>query len=344
MSDGPSIGVLGTGHWGRNLLRNFHRLDVLAGFCDQNPDTAGIFGAQYPDVQSYPDADSLFADTAIDAVAIATPAVTHGDLTRRALEAGKHVFVEKPLCLDVPQGHTLKNDADRRGRVLMVGHLLLYHPAFRALKEFVDAGNLGNLRYIYSNRLSLGRIRREENALWSFAPHDVSMILALTGMLPDQVMTSGGTYLHPEVADTTISVLTFGGGVQAHIFVSWLHPYKDHRTVVIGTEGMAVFHDSLDGPDKLRHYPHKVGWNDDLPTVEKGESLPIAYGPEEPLAAECRHFVDCVTRGETPTSDAAEGLRVLSVLDACQKSLSCGLPQGLAGEPPCTVAALMDPV
>jgi UDP-2-acetamido-3-amino-2,3-dideoxy-glucuronate N-acetyltransferase len=196
----------------------------------------------------------------------------------------------------------------------------------------VAAGGVGDIRYIYANRLSLGRIRRVENALWSFAPHDVSMILSLVGEMPARVVASGGTYLSPEVADTTLSHLSFGDGVQAHIFVSWLHPYKDHRMVVVGADGMLVFDDVKRGADKLLHYPHAVSWRDGLPTIDKAEAHPVAYDSEEPLKRECAHFLDCVATGATPISDAAEGVRVLAVLDACQRSLASGEPTTLAGE------------
>jgi UDP-2-acetamido-3-amino-2,3-dideoxy-glucuronate N-acetyltransferase len=210
--------------------------------------------------------------------------------------------------------------------VLMVGHLLLYHPAFVALRALVHAGRIGALRYVYSNRVSLGRLRREENALWSFAPHDFSMILALAGAMPDRVSANGGSYLAHGVADTTLSHMHFPGGVQAHVFVSWLHPYKDQRLVVVGADGMAVFNDVADGADKLLLYPHRAQWDGDVPVVEKVAAEPIAYAPDEPLGRECAHFLDCCATGARPLSDAAEGLRVLAVLDACQRSLVQGRP------------------
>ncbi len=320
------IAVVGTGHWGRNLLRNFHALGALAAFCDVRDDARAEFAALYPDATPHGDMRAVLADDAIDAVVIATPAATHGALAARALAAGKHVFVEKPLALDLAEGRALREQADRSGLTLMVGHLLLYHPAFVALETLVAEGALGDLRYIYSNRLSLGQIRREENALWSFAPHDISMILRLCGARPIRAMTNGGAYLSPTVADTTLSHLSFAGGVQAHIFVSWLHPYKDHRMVVVGSEGMAAFHDSQAGADKLLLYRHGVGWDGDAPSVARAEATPIPYGDGEPLAAECRHFLDCVASGARPRSDADEALGVLAVLDACQRSLTGGQP------------------
>lgn len=327
------VGVVGLGHWGPNLARNFAAHGALAALADARPDILARQAGQYPGVQTFPDLDSMLAAGAVDAVAIATPAATHGALVMAALAAGKHVFVEKPLCLDLREARALGLAADKAGLTLMVGHLLLYHPAFIALRALAEQGRLGQLRYVYSNRLSLGKIRREENALWSFAPHDVSMVLALAGALPSRAVTTGGSYLLPHVADTTLSHLTFPNGMQAHIFVSWLHPYKDHRLVVIGSEAMATFHDSEPEGRKLLLYPHAVAWDGDLPTITKAAAEPIPYEAGEPLFLECGHFLESIARRATPRSDAQESLRVLSVLDACQRSLASGEPVTLTDAP-----------
>lgn len=319
------IGVVGTGYWGKNLLRNLSAMGVLAAMCDSNHDALKGFAQQYPDAKPYADFDAMLADQNLDAVVIATPAETHGALAERALQAGKHVFVEKPLCLDLQQGARLIELAEQQGLRLMVGHLLLYHPAFRAVLELVEAGRLGDLRYVYSNRLSLGKIRREENSLWSFAPHDISMILRLTKCLPHRVTTTGGNYLSPSVADTTLTHLTFREGLQGHIFVSWLHPYKDHRMVVVGSEGMLVFDDVVEG-HKVSLYRHTATWQGDLPKIDKAVAEPVVYDDVEPLRNECEHFIECLREGKTPISDGPEGLRVLTVLDACQRSLDQGMP------------------
>ncbi|MFP6758032.1 MAG: Gfo/Idh/MocA family oxidoreductase [Alphaproteobacteria bacterium] len=332
MSAPARVGVIGTGYWGRNLVRNFDALGALAAFCDVDPNTVANFSRQYPHAAPFTDPADLLASDTVTSVAIATPAASHGELVAAALAAGKHVFVEKPLCLDIAEGRALADLAHDRGLTLMVGHLLLYHPAFIALCRAVESGRLGTLRYIYSNRLSLGKIRREENAFWSFAPHDISMILRLAGAMPERVVTNGGTFLSPSVADTTLSHLTFPGGLQAHIFVSWLHPYKDHRLVVVGADGMAVFDDVLAGADKLSLYAHSVDWNGGLPSINKAEAEAIAYDETEPLSLECGHFLDCVATGGVPVSDAAEGLRVLTVLDAGQRSLAQGAPIIIASE------------
>jgi UDP-2-acetamido-3-amino-2,3-dideoxy-glucuronate N-acetyltransferase len=332
MTDSPDIrvAVIGAGYWGKNLVRNFSALGVLGAICDVDPARVAALVAAHPEARNAT-ADGVLDDPGINAVAIATPAATHGALARRALDAGKHVFVEKPLCLDLEEASDLGSIARRRGLVLMVGHMLLYHPAYVSLRETVFSGGIGTLRYVYSTRLSLGKIRREENALWSFAPHDISMILDLVGRLPERLTASGAAFLSAGVADTTLSHLDFGKGLQAHVFVSWLHPFKDHRMVVVGSEGMIVFDDVLTGPQKLRLYRHKVEWNGEIPAVSKADAEHLPYDDAEPLGVECRHFLTAISGGGQPRSDAAEGIRVLKVLDACQRSLACGQPILLGG-------------
>ena len=318
------VAVLGTGYWGKNILRNIDALGGLLAFYDSNSDTRDRFATEYPRAEVAIDVDHILNNPTIDAVAIATPAATHGELTRRALAAGKHVFVEKPLCLDYSEALELGELADTNRLVLMVGHLLLYHPAFLSLMDYVSRGKIGALRYIYSNRASLGKIRREENALWSFAPHDISMVLALTRRMPNRVVCNGGAWLSPNVADTTLSHFDFGDGLQAHIFVSWLHPFKDHRLVVIGETGMLVFNDTVNGDEKVMHYGHTVGWNGDIPVLDRAEGNPVAYREQEPLKLEMEHFLECCRSRARPRSDANEGARVLAVLDLCQKALLSG--------------------
>jgi UDP-2-acetamido-3-amino-2,3-dideoxy-glucuronate N-acetyltransferase len=317
----PKVGIVGLGHWGANLVRNVSALGALAATHDSAAPTRAKFAAHYPGARCTDTADEILADRAIEAVMIATPAATHGALVRAALAAGKHVFVEKPLCLDVEEACALRAEAERCRRVLMVGHLMHYHPAFIALRDAVRAGTLGRMRYIYSHRLSLGRIRREENALWSFAPHDISMIIALMQEMPVRVSAEGAHFLADGVADTTLSHLTFRGGEQAHIFVSWLHPYKDQRLVVVGEKAMAVFNDVAPGPEKLLLYRHEAGWSGDIPVVARAEAEPIPFDPAEPLRRECEAFLASIRNGRAPPSDASEGIRVLTILDACQRAL-----------------------
>ena len=322
MVDGVKLCVVGTGYWGRNLVRNFDGLGVLEALCEASPETAASIANTFSEARVLSDVGAVVADPSLNAVAIATPAVTHGALVRQFLEADRHVFVEKPLCLDPREASELGDLAEARSRTLMVGHLLLYHPAFRALQSLVATGQVGQLRYIYSNRASLGKVRTEENALWSFAPHDVSMILALTGRMPERVIASGANYLTDGVADTTLSHLTFSHDLQAHIFVSWLHPYKEHRMVVVGSEGMIVFNDVAEGEDKLLLYPHVSKSEGGVPVINRAEAKPISYEAAEPLHLECAHFLDCVISGNRPLSDAAEGARVLRVLKACEESIT----------------------
>ncbi len=322
--DSPAVAVVGAGYWGKNLIRNFHNLGALAAICDNDPDSLARFARQYPDVAQHLAFADVLQNDSIQAVAIATPAETHHDLAKEALLAGKDVFVEKPLCLEVAQADELIDLANAQQRILMVGHLLHYHSAFIKLQELVAEGALGRIYYIYSNRLNLGKIRREENILWSFAPHDISVILALAGELPETVVSRGGNYLHQHIADVTLSALEFKDGLQAHIFVSWLHPYKEQRLVVVGDRQMAVFNDVAPQNEKLLLYPHQIEWRDHLPVANKAEAIPVEIEATEPLRSECQYFLNCVTNRSRPLTDGEEGRRVLQVLNACQRSLETG--------------------
>ncbi len=315
----PSLAVIGCGYWGRNLVRVFAELGALRCVCDTDKQRyeplkfAGSPPAFTDDLQE------VLADPQLPAVAIATPAATHYDLVRRSLEAGKDVFVEKPLALNARQGEELVALAQRRAAVLMVGHILLYHPAVVKLRQLVQQGALGRILYCYSNRLNMGLIRTEENILWSFAPHDISVILHLLGEEPIAAEADGQSYLTPGVVDVTLSRLKFKSGANGHIFVSWLHPSKEQRLVIVGTEKMAVFDDTAE--KKLLLYPHHVDWIGRTPKAVKAEPVVVELDKAEPLKEECRHFLDCIVSRKTPLSDGREGLRVLRVLDACQQSL-----------------------
>lgn len=326
----PRVAVVGTGRWGRNLVRNFAELGALGALCDADVAVLNALGERYPGVARYESVEAALADPGVDAVAIATPSASHGALVRRVLDSGRAVFVEKPLCMDLAEGEALRRLAESRGLVLMVGHLLLYHPAFVALRELVHDGGIGELRYLYSHRLNFRGHGGEDDALWDFGPHDVSMILSLVEELPARVTTGGGAAVHPEVADTALLHFSFPSGLQAHVFASWVHPFKDQRLVVVGAGGMIVFDDVLPGPKKLLLYPHAVDWSAGVPTVTRAEAVPIPYRGIEPLAAECAHFLDCVRTGRNPQSDAGEAVRVLAVLDACRRSLAAGAPVELA--------------
>lgn len=337
----PAVAVIGAGHWGKNIIRNFHELGHLAAICDSNPATLKRFEATYAGLEHYLAYSDVLQAGEIPAVAIATPAETHYTLAREALLAGKDVFVEKPLCLEDSQAEELIRIAAERRRVLMVGHLLRYHPAFVKLQELVRAGELGRIYYIYSNRLNLGKIRREENILWSFAPHDVSAILALADELPENVISRGGNYLHEQIADVTLSILEFRGGLRSHIFVSWLHPYKEQRLVVVGDRKMAVFNDVAPPGEKLLLYPHQIEWRNHLPVPSKKEAQPVDVATVEPLRLECEHFLECVRTRATPRTDGHEGKQVLQVLNACQQSLETGQSVELGG--PCSSDVSLHP-
>ena len=257
------LALVGAGYWGKNLARNFNALGVLHTLCDTSPDTLAAFGAEYASVAKTTDFARMLHDGAIRKVVVATPAVAHHQFARAALEAGKDVYVEKPLCVIVAHAEDLVKLAEANQRILMVGHLLQYHPCIERLRAMLSQGDLGKLCYISSNRLNLGKIRREENALWSFAPHDISVILALVNhQFPEQVRCVGGTFLTSGVADTTMTTLRFAGGVRAHIYVSWLNPFKEQKLTVVGSEGMAVFDDTKPWNEKLVVYRDHLHWKD----------------------------------------------------------------------------------
>jgi UDP-2-acetamido-3-amino-2,3-dideoxy-glucuronate N-acetyltransferase len=315
-----NVACIGAGYWGRNLIRNFDSLGALGWVCELDPETRSQLAPHYPKARFTDSLDEILDDPRVAAVAIATPAETHSQIVRSALSKGKDVFVEKPLCLSVAEGRELVQLAAERKKILMVGHLLQYHPAIEKLRELVHGGELGRLEYIYSSRLNLGRIRREENILWSFAPHDLSVILSLVGQPPDSVRAHGGNYLQERVADVTVSLLSFPNGVRAHIFVSWLHPYKEQKLVVVGDRKMAVFDDM--SPDrKLLIYSHEINWKNNVPVAVRAEPEVVPIEMAEPLRVECQHFLDCVETRQTPRTNGEEGLQVLEILERSQQSL-----------------------
>lgn len=315
------IAVIGSGYWGKNLVRNFDALGALKLVCDKNEDVLNQFIKQYPNIETCLSFSDVLSRPDIDGVVIAAPAETHYTLGREALLAGKHLYVEKPLVLDEKEGEELINLAIEKKRVLMVGHLLQYHPVFIRLRELAASGELGRINYIYSNRLNLGKIRREENILWSFAPHDISMILTLAGESPKRVSATGGYYLHQKIADVTTTHLEFSSGLKAHIFVSWLHPFKEQKLVVVGDKKMAVFDDTKPWSDKLLLFPHQIKWDNHIPTPIKAEPEKPFIPESEPLRNECTHFLECIANSKKPVTDGREGINVLRILNASQQSL-----------------------
>lgn len=315
-----NIAVIGCGYWGQNLIRNFAELGALHTICDSNPEALNRPEQLYPNINKETKFERVLASRDIRGVIISTPAVLHHSMAKQALEAGKDVFVEKPLSLKVEEGEELVRLAEENGRVLMVGHLLEYHPAIVRLKELVDSGELGKINYIYSSRLNLGKFRTEENILWSFAPHDISVVLLLLDEMPQQVSAHGGYYLNQGIADVTVTTMSFRNDTKAHIFVSWLHPYKEQKLVVIGDKKMAVFDDVIP-ENKLVLYENYLEWDNGVPLPNKNESIPIKFVMDEPLRLECQHFLDCMVSRQKPKTSGDKGLKVLQVLDACQKSL-----------------------
>jgi len=314
------ICVVGCGHWGKNLLRNFHQIGCLHGFFDAVPDRVEAFAAQYPDACVYQSYEDVLRDPEVEAVALATPAEEHAPMAIAALHSGKDVFVEKPMALTPEAGDEIMDASRATRRIVMVGHLLIYHPAIVKIQQLLTSGELGRLEYIYSNRLSMGKIRSEENALWSFAPHDISVILRLTGHLPVQVSATGGAYLQPNIADVTVSDLLFDHGARAHIFVSWLHPYKEQKLVVIGSKKMVVFEETRPS-EKLLLYDKNIARNGNGFEAKQSQPTALSYPADEPLRLECQHFADCVRSRQKPRTPAEDGLHVLQVLQACQRSL-----------------------
>jgi len=317
-ADAHAIAVIGCGYWGRNLVRNFYALGALQMVCDATDGGRATAAALAPKADIVPALEDVLADPQIRAVVIATPAETHYAVVRNALARGKDVFVEKPLALTFEQGAHLVQLAHEQQRILMVGHVLEYHPAIIRLRELIDSGELGKIHYIYSSRLNLGKIRTEENILWSFAPHDIAVILRLMGALPFQVVACGGSYIQPNIADVTVTNLLFDNGVRAHIHVSWLHPFKEQRLVVIGSKKMASFDDVA---KELVLYDQRVDLQEHGPIPVKGKGEQVPFGNEEPLRLECQAFLHAIATRQPPITDGESGLRTLKVLQAAQRSL-----------------------
>lgn len=317
------IGLIGCGAWGKNILRTLSALGSLEAVCDTNPAALKAAAQQNPSLKAYSQPLQIFDDSKITAVAIASSSPFHYPLGRAALLAGKDVFMEKPLALSFAQGLELVQLAERNQKILMVGHILEYHPAVRALEKLIKTGELGELYYIYSSRLNLGKVRQEENILWSFAPHDIAVFLRLLGEIPLFVSTSGGHYLTPTLADVTLTSLTFPKGVRGHLFVSWLHPYKEQKLIVAGSKKMAIFDDTVkDG--KLKLLDRSIHMEDGKPLTKEGKEQIISLEMEEPLKLELQHFLECLKTRREPRSSGRQALPVLRILEASQHSLSLG--------------------
>lgn len=325
--------MVGCGYWGANLLRNFAQLSDLRVCCDLSSAVREKVARQYPDARVTDSYQSVLDDPSVEAVVLATPAKLHAEMAVAALEAGKHVFVEKPLALSVADAEMVVETADRTGRIAMVGHLLEYHPAVEYVKELIDAGELGEVYYCYTQRVNLGKLRFDENALWSLAPHDISILLYLMDEEPEEVEAAGQAFLQPGIEDVVFVTLKFASGRIAHLHVSWLDPHKERRITVVGSRKMVVF-DDMEPREKVKVFDkgldrHRSEGEAAVPepnlfAPREGDILSPRIGGQEPLALECVEFLRAVRTGEPPRSDARDGLRVVRVIERAQAALSAG--------------------
>lgn len=318
------VAVVGAGYWGRNLVRDFHSLGAAKFVLDENPNQVTKMLADHPGLAAAESFDRVLKDSEVAGIVLATPAETHYRLTRLALLAGKHVLVEKPLALNLAEGRELACLAREKGLVLMVDHLLRNHPAYCKLEELTRGGDLGRIFHVHSRRRSFGKFRTEEDVLWSFGPHDISMILGLMGKMPESVSASGGSWVTPGLADEVEAGLFFSNGTTARISLSWFSPVKEHCLTVVGSEKMAVFDDTLPWPEKLKLYQRRIAWPEQRPTAESGPAEAIAVEEGSPLTRQCRDFLAAMAGGPPPVTSGDEGLGVLTVLSGLTASLKCG--------------------
>jgi UDP-2-acetamido-3-amino-2,3-dideoxy-glucuronate N-acetyltransferase len=322
----PSVALIGCGQWGKNIARNLAQLGALRVICDADAVRGGAMakdlGAEFS-----VDLSGVLSRGDVTAVAVATPAVTHAEIVGKALDAGKHVFVEKPIALSVSDARAVAFKAKAKNLTLMTGHLLQYHPVFMHLLALVRGGKLGKVQYIYSNRLNQGRVRTEENALWSLAPHDISMILALAGGKPKSVAAMGQASVQPGIPDIATANFEFANGLKAHLFCSWLNPYKEHRLAVVGDKAMAVFEDSAaKWEDKLVLYPHRVEWKGTIPEFVKAAGEAVVVEKGEPLRDEVAHFLSCLDGKAVCRTGPEEAIPVLEALAAAQRAMDTSMP------------------
>ncbi len=336
------IGVVGLGYWGPNLARNFAALPgcELGWLCDASEAAGSRIANLFPQARVSTELRDLLDDPELDAVALATPVPTHSELATRVLEAGKHCFVEKPLAQSVAEAERAVAAAQRAGRILMVGHLLEYHPGVQKLKELATAGELGEIYYIYGNRLNLGKLRADENALWSLGAHDVSVVLHLAGEEPSEIVAHGESYVRPGVQDVVFCFLRFPSGLSAHLHLSWLDPHKERRFTVVGSRRMATFDDmALEG--KVTVYDK--GFDEDARgygeyITRSGDIFSPRIPNIEPLRLECEHFLTSIRDGTQPRSDGANGVRVVRVLEQLQRSLDASARPAVAAPGPAPAA------
>jgi predicted dehydrogenase len=313
-----NIAVVGCGHWGKNLIRNFYELGALASICDPNIEIAEQYSKQYS-VQNHSFSE-IINDSNIGGVVLAVPAKHHAAMAIDAMKKGKHVFVEKPLAMNEAEATLMIKTAKENKVQLMVGHLLQYHPVFQKVKEIALDGEIGEINYVYSNRLSFGKVRTEEDVIWSFAPHDISMILSLANQEPEFITAHSTAMLQDNIADTATIHITFKSGLKSHISVSWLHPYKEQKLVVIGKKAMLVFEDTKPWNEKLFIQRYQAEINQGLLNLKKDDLEFIKVFEDEPLKNECQHFINVVENDIKPLTNGHEGLQVLKVLTAATQS------------------------
>lgn len=317
------ICAVGVGRWGSRHAATLHELGSLAGVVDSDPAALARARESWPQAAAFSDLDTALA-SGFDGYTVATPAASHAAMARRIIDAGGSVLVEKPLALSAAEARQLVELAGRKGVHLMAGHVLLFHPAIRRIRELLDAGRLGRLQYLYSNRLNLGAVRSEENILWSFAPHDISIFQYLIGAPPVEVVSRGAAVLQADIHDSTLTLLKYPGNVTGHIFVSWLHPFKEHRLVIIGAKGMFVFEDGSDG-GKLHYYEKGIDWIRGEPIPREGPTEIIDFERRMPLTVEFEYFIRRLNGGPSDIADGASAVEVLEILEEATASLLTGM-------------------
>lgn len=312
------VALVGSGKWGINLARNFHELGALGCICEIREERIEELRKDFDGIRICSEISSVLGDSTIDALVVATQPASHYELGMKALQAGKHVFIEKPMTLEVSQSEELTKTAGRLRRILMVGHILLYNPVYVKLKQIIDGGDLGDIRHLHAQRIGLGRVRREEDVLFSLAPHDISIMLHFFSESPEALSCFGMDYLQDGINDFAYLHLRFPGKRMGHIFVSWLSPVKIRQHTVVGTKKMAQI-DELVGKGSLKVFdrfvdPHTL-------VAHNGEAVPVECPEREPLREECIHFLESVARGKTPRSDGCQGLEVVRILAAAYGSM-----------------------
>ena len=315
-----NVCVIGAGYWGKNHIRTLHELGYLGGIVETNQETLNGFSEQYPDVKVYLTIEDALKNKELKGYTVATPAETHYGLAKQIMEAGKHVLVEKPLTLQKDHAEELVRISEQNNVNLMVGHVLLFHPAIKKIKALIDSGKIGELQYIYSNRLNLGQVRTEENVFWSLAPHDISIFQYFTESYPEAIYATGSTFLQKGINDSTITQLKYPNGVDGHIFVSWLHPFKEHRLVVIGSEAMLSFEDSSEGKP-LKLYAKKFDIEQGIPEKIDGPVTLIEYEQKMALTEELQYFVDHLDQEKPAISNGQHAYEVIKILVEASKQL-----------------------